>query len=66
MGKDELTTEMHYEFMKDKVSHFDFMVFAASGAIRRGVEKAEACKEHGITVEEYDANIDRVLSDPSW
>lgn len=66
LGEDELTTEMHYELLKDEVSHFDLMVYAASGAISGGMSKENACKKYNITVEEYDSNIDRVLNDPSW
>lgn len=66
MCNDELTTEMHYEFLKGDVSHFDLMVYAASGAISGGISKEKACKRYGITVEEYETNIKRVLSDPSW
>jgi hypothetical protein len=64
--KDELTTDMQFEFMEGEVSKFDFYIFSISGAIARGISKEEACKQHGISVEEYDANIDRVLNDPSW
>ena len=64
--KEELTAEMHYDFMKRDVSRFDFKVFAVEGDIRQGKSKEEACKRRGITVEEFDANIERVLSDPSW
>ncbi len=64
--KDELTTDMQFEFMDGEVSKRDFYIFSISGAIARGIPKEEACKQHGISVEEYDANIDRVLNDPSW
>ena len=65
-SNDELTTEMHYELLEGEVSHFDLMVYAASGAICGGMSKENACKKYNITVEEYDSNIDRVLNDPSW
>ena len=64
--KDELSTEMHYEFMEDSVSREDFMVYAASGAIAKGESKEDACKKYGITTDFYDENIQRVLTDSSW
>lgn len=64
---EELTTEMHYEFLEDMgVSKRDYFIYGASGAIARGVPKAEALTRYGLTEAEYDANIDRVLHDDSW
>ena len=67
-NKEELTTEMHYEFVgdHDEVSEFDFRVYACSGAIARGLSKMKALRKYNLTEEEYDKNIDRVLHDPSW
>ena len=65
--EDELTTEMLYEFLEDSgVSKRDFFIYAVSGAIARGVPKAEALERYRITEEEYDSNIDRVLKDETW
>ena len=64
--KEELTTSMHHEFVKDEVSEQDFKIASIFGAIKQGVTKEEACREHGVSITDYDANIDRVLSDPSW
>ena len=64
--KDELTTVMHAEFLEGEVSPTDLAVYAVFGAIRRGADKADACRDHGISVEYYDANIEQVLNDPSW
>ena len=65
--KEELTTDMQYEFMEiDGVSRKDFHIFAASGAISRGVPKKDALAQYGLTEREYDDNIERVLSDTSW
>lgn len=64
--QEELTTDMHYDFMQGEVSKKDFYIASIFGAIKRGIPKEEACSKHGISVEEYDANIDRVLSDPTW
>lgn len=63
---EELNTDMHFEFMQGEVSKKDFYIASVFGAIGRGVPKEEACRQHGITVGEYEANIERVLSDPSW
>ena len=59
---EELTTDMHYEFFEGEMSKRDFYIFAVSGAISRGVPKQEALKKYGISEDEYDANIERVLS----
>ena len=66
--KDELTTGMHYEFLEDMgVDRKSFMIYSASGMIERtGCSKEEACRKHGITVKEYDENIDRVLHTDDW
>ena len=60
--KEELTTLMHAEFMEGEMSRFDLIVLSVFGAIRRGIPKKEALKQHNISEEEYDANIDKVLN----
>ena len=66
--KEELTTEMHYEFLEDMgVDKKSYFIFAACGMMKRtGCTKEKACERYGITVEEYDANIDRVLNSDDW
>ena len=64
--REELTTAMHHEFLKGEVSENDFKIASIFGAINQGVSKEEACMTHGISVAEYDANIERVLADDSW
>lgn len=59
--QDELTTEMHWEFMQDEMTREDFLVMAVRGAINRGATKAEALKKYGISEESYDANYERVM-----
>ena len=59
---EELTTKMHYEFVEGEISKRDFDIMSVYGAISRGVPKQEALDEHGMSAEEYDANIERVLS----
>lgn len=67
MSNDELTAEMHYEFFVDMgVDGKDFIIYAACGAMSRGVPKEEALKRYDLTEEEYDANVERVLNDTSW
>ena len=61
MMEDELTTEMHWEFMEDEMTREDFLVMAVCGAMNRGSTKAEALKKYGISEEFFDANVDRVL-----
>ncbi len=58
---EELTTEMHYEFVDDSISKFDFTVLAMKGAINRGLSKKEALAKYQMTEREYDENIERCL-----
>lgn len=60
--KEELTTEMHSEFIGDEISKIDLYVMGVYGAIARGVTIEEALKKYGLSREEYETNIDRVLS----
>ncbi len=62
--RDELTTLMHEEFIGYEIPHLDLMVMSVYGAHRRGVPLEQALKEHGISKQQYDDNIDRVLSTP--
>lgn len=62
--EDELTTEMHWEFMEDEMTREEFLVMAVCGAMNRGLTKAEALKKYGISEEFFDANVERVL--PGW
>ncbi len=62
--KEELTSEMHAEFMCEDMSKEDFNVMSAFAAIRRGDSKQDALKRFNLTEEFYDKNVDRVLSIP--
>ena len=59
--KEEFTTAMHEELIGTEMSHFDLMVFAAAGAMDRGLSKAQALEKYGLTEQEFDDNIERVL-----
>jgi len=64
---EELTTEMHFEFLEDMgTDRLSYFVFAARGAMNRGLSKAEALKRYGLSEAVYDAGIDRVLSTDDW
>ena len=52
--KEELTTSMHYELLKDEVSEDDIVIWGVYGAIRRGMTVEEACKKYNISVEHYE------------
>lgn len=59
--KEEFTTAMHADFLaEDGWTKLDVMVLGAYAKILKGMKKAEACEKHGITVEQYDNNIERV------
>ena len=59
--KDELTTEMHWEFMEDEMTREDFLVMAVRGAMNRGATKTEALNKYGLSEEFFDANVERVM-----
>lgn len=61
--QEELTTKMHAEFIGDDISDLDLRIMAVYGAISRGTEKESALREYGLTEQEYNENIDRVLSE---
>jgi hypothetical protein len=59
--KDEFTSEMHADFLyEDGWTALDVKVLTAYANILKGIPKPEACKRNGITVEQYDENIERV------
>lgn len=59
--KDEFTTEMHADFLsEDEWTKLDVMVLGTYANILKGKTKDEACKMNGITIEQYDENIERV------
>ena len=62
--REELTSEMHGEFMCATMSKEDYNVMCAFAAIRGGKTKKEALKRFGLTEKFYDANVDRDLSEP--
>ena len=63
---EELTTAMHSELFGDEVSNFDLRIASVFGAIKRGVDKQEALAQYELTEQEYEDNIERVLTDDSW
>lgn len=60
--KEELTTEMHSEFIGDEIPKFDLYVMGVYGAVARGIPLTEALAKYNLTREQYESNIDRVLS----
>lgn len=59
--QDELTTEMHWEFMQGEMTREDFLVMAVVGAMNRGATKAEALKKYSLSEEYFDSNVERVM-----
>lgn len=59
---DELTTEMHAEFMEGEMTAYEMRICGVYGAMGRGLTKKEALERYELTEKEYDDNIDRVLS----
>lgn len=61
-NKEELTTEMHSEFIGKEIPKLDLYVMGVYGALRRGMSLEDALKKYGLTREQYEANVERVLS----
>jgi hypothetical protein len=59
---DHYTTEMHAELIGKEISIFDLKVMGVYGAVARGVALADALKRYKLTREQYEKNIERVLS----
>lgn len=62
---DELTLKMHQELLRDEISDFDLRIMGVFGAMKRGVSKQEALRQHEISEEDYEGNIQRVLNTPA-
>lgn len=60
--QEELTTDMHYEFIGMEISKFDLHIMGVYGAVSRGMPLEEALEKYELTQEQYEANIERVLS----
>jgi hypothetical protein len=60
--QEEFTTWDHMEMLKGEIPELDVLVMAVYGATRRGVNHEEALAKYGISLEQYEQNIDRCLS----
>ena len=60
--REELTTEMHSEFLGKEIPKLDISVMGVYGAIARGVSLEDALERYGLTLEQYEQNVERVLS----
>ncbi|WWC84960.1 hypothetical protein PIECOFPK_02703 [Mycovorax composti] len=59
---EELTTEMHSELLGHEINNLDLRVMAVYGAVSRGEKFENALKAYDLTEEQYNDNINRVLS----
>ncbi len=60
--REELTTDMHSEFIGKEIPKLDLYVMGVYGAVARGLSLDEALEKYGLTREQYEKNVDRVLS----
>lgn len=60
--EDEFTTKMHAELLGDEIPYKDLLICSVYGATKRGISLDDALKIHGISKEEYEQNIERVLN----
>ena len=51
-----------FDLLREEMSDDDLRVVGAYGAIRRGIPKADALAQYGITEKFYEMNIERVLN----
>lgn len=61
-NKEELTTDMHAEFIGKEIPKLDLYVMGVYGALRRGLSLEDALARYGLSRKEYNDNIERVLS----
>ena len=59
--KEELTTEMHSEFIGNEISQFDLKVMGVFGATARGYSLEDALKKYGFSERGYNENVKRVM-----
>ncbi len=57
-----MTTDMHSEFIGKEIPKLDLYVMGVYGAVARGLSLDEALEKYGLTREQYEKNVDRVLS----
>ena len=62
--REELTTEMHQEFIGDEIPDLDIRVMGVRGATKRGISLEDALKRYNLTENEYLDNFERVLFQP--
>ncbi len=62
--KEELTTEMHQEFIGHEIPDLDIRVMGVRGATKRGVPLKDALRRYDLTEKEYWDNFERVLFSP--
>lgn len=53
---------MHSEFLGKEIPKLDISVMGVYGAIARGVSLEDALERYGLTLEQYEQNVERVLS----
>lgn len=58
---EELTTLMHSEFLDDPEEKRDVLIMGAYCRISKGEPKEEVLQKYGLTEQEYDSNVKRVL-----
>lgn len=51
-----------FDLMCDEVGALDAKVMGVYGAMVRGISKGDALAKYGLTEEQYDANVERVLN----
>ena len=53
---------MHSEFLGKEIPQLDLKVMGVYGAVARGVSLDDALERYGLTREQYEQNVERVLS----
>lgn len=54
---------MHSEFIEKEVPIDDLLVMAVWAQVnKKGIDLEKACADNGITVKQYEDNVDRVMN----
>ncbi len=59
--EDAFQTNSHYSLVGDRISKHDFDILCAFAKIKKGMDKSHVLKSLGISEQDYDQNVERVL-----
>lgn len=60
--KDAFPTGTHFSLVSDNISEHDFNIMCCFAKMKKGMTKTEALAFYGLSEEDYDANVSKVLA----